>query len=145
MARKPVLFSSLVKPIKAWWQRIFFSVGIVACTLFLLMDRGEVGYVREIRLSLTDALMPITQTIFHPIKFKLTKLVSQLSFRFDITKMLEIESLVSCFYFNCSSQVHLVFVILFHFNRVNRCENLNYRFDIVIIVKRNSVINYQII
>ncbi len=68
MARKPVLFSSLVKPIKAWWQRIFFSVGIVACTLFLLMDRGEVGYVREIRLSLTDALMPITQTIFHPIK-----------------------------------------------------------------------------
>ena len=68
MARKPVLFSSLVKPLKSWWQKIFFSVGIVACILFIMMDRGEVGYVKEIRLSLTDAILPLTQTIFQPIK-----------------------------------------------------------------------------
>ena len=67
MARKPVLFSSLVKPLKAWWQKSFFAVGIVACILFMIMDRGEVNYVKEIRINLTDAVLPITQTIFHPI------------------------------------------------------------------------------
>ena len=68
MARKPVLFSSLVKPLKAWWQKTFFAVGIVACILFMIMDRGEVNYVKEIRINLTDAVLPITQTISHPIK-----------------------------------------------------------------------------
>ena len=68
MARKPVLFSSIVKPLKAWWQKIFFSVGLVACILFVMMDRGDVGYVKEIRLGLTDAVLPLTQTILHPIK-----------------------------------------------------------------------------
>ena len=68
MARKPVLFSSLVKPLKAWWQKSFFAVGIVACILFMIMDRGEVNYVKEIRINLTDAVLPITQTISHPIK-----------------------------------------------------------------------------
>ena len=67
MARKPVLFSSLVKPLKAWWQKSFFAVGIVACILFMIMDRGEVNYVKEIRINFTDAVLPITQTIFHPI------------------------------------------------------------------------------
>ena len=67
MARKPVLFSSLVKPLKVWWQKTFFAVGIVACILFMIMDRGEVNYVKEIRINLTDAVLPITQTIFHPI------------------------------------------------------------------------------
>jgi len=67
MARKPVLFSSLVKPLKAWWQKTFFAVGIVACILFMIMDRGEVNYVKEIRINLTDVVLPITQTIFHPI------------------------------------------------------------------------------
>lgn len=67
MARKPVLFSSLVKPLKAWWQKTFFAVGILACILFMIMDRGEVNYVKEIRINLTDAVLPITQTIFHPI------------------------------------------------------------------------------
>ena len=67
MARKPVLFSSLVKPLKAWWQKSFFAVGIVACILFMIMDRGELNYVKEIRINLTDAVLPITQTIFHPI------------------------------------------------------------------------------
>ena len=67
MARKPVLFSSLVKPLKAWWQKSFFAVGIVACILFMIMDRGEVNYVKEIRINLTDAVLPITQTILHPI------------------------------------------------------------------------------
>ncbi len=68
MARKPVLFSSIVKPLKAWWQKFFFSVGIVACILFIMLDRGGVGYVKEIRQGLTDAVLPITQTIFYPIK-----------------------------------------------------------------------------
>ena len=68
MARKPVLFSSLVKPLKVWWQKTFFAVGIVACILFMIMDRGEVNYVKEIRINLTDAVLPITETIFHPIK-----------------------------------------------------------------------------
>ena len=67
MARKPVLFSSLVKPLKVWWQKTFFAVGIVACILFMIMDRGEVNYVKEIRINFTDAVLPITQTIFHPI------------------------------------------------------------------------------
>ena len=67
MARKPVLFSSLVKPLKAWWQKTFFAVGIVACILFVIMDRGGVNHVKEIRINLTDAVLPITQTIFHPI------------------------------------------------------------------------------
>ena len=67
MARKPVLFASLVKPLKAWWQKSFFVVGIAACILFMIMDRGEVNYVKEIRINLTDAVLPITQTIFHPI------------------------------------------------------------------------------
>ena len=68
MARKPVLFSSLVKPLKAWWQKTSFAVGIVACILFVIMDRGGVNHVKEIRINLTDAVLPITQTIFHPIK-----------------------------------------------------------------------------
>ena len=68
MARKPVLFSSLVKPLKAWWQKTSFAVGIVACILFVIMDRGGVNYVKEIRINLTDAVLPITETIFHPIK-----------------------------------------------------------------------------
>ena len=67
MARKPVLFSSLVKPLKAWWQKTSFAVGIVACILFVIMDRGGVNHVKEIRINLTDAVLPITQTIFHPI------------------------------------------------------------------------------
>ena len=67
MARKPVLFSSLVKPLTAWWQTTFFAVGIVACILFVIMDRGGVNHVKEIRINLTDAVLPITQTIFHPI------------------------------------------------------------------------------
>ena len=67
MAKKPVLFSSLVKPLKVWWQKTFFAVGIVACILFMIMDRGEVNYVKEIRINFTDAVLPITQTIFHPI------------------------------------------------------------------------------
>ena len=33
----------------------------------MIMDRGEVNYVKEIRINLTDAVLPITQTIFHPI------------------------------------------------------------------------------
>ena len=68
MARKPVLFSSLVKPLKAWWQKTSFAVGIVACILFVIMDRGGVNHVKEIRINLTDAVLPITETIFHPIK-----------------------------------------------------------------------------
>tara|TARA_Y100001934_G_scaffold238011_1_gene290588 strand:+ start:206 stop:1120 length:915 start_codon:yes stop_codon:yes gene_type:complete len=68
MARKPVLFSSLVKPLKAWWQKTFFAVGIAACILFVIMDRGGVDHVKEIRINLTDAVLPITQTISHPIK-----------------------------------------------------------------------------
>ena len=67
MARKPVLFASLVKPLKAWWQKSFFVVGIAACILFMIMDRGEVNYIKEIRTNLTDAVLPITQIIFHPI------------------------------------------------------------------------------
>ena len=67
MARKPVLFSSLVKPLKAWWRKSFFAVGIVACILFMIMDRGEVNYIKEIRINLTDAVLPITEIIFHPI------------------------------------------------------------------------------
>ncbi len=67
MARKPVLFSSLVKPLKAWWQKSFFVVGIAACILFMIMDRGEINYIKEIRVNLTDAVLPITKIIFHPI------------------------------------------------------------------------------
>ncbi len=67
MARKPVLFASLVKPLKAWWQKSFFVVGIAACILFMIMDRKEVNYIKEIRTNLTDAVLPITQIIFHPI------------------------------------------------------------------------------
>ena len=39
----------------------------MACILFVIMDRGGVNHVKEIRINLTDAVLPITQTIFHPI------------------------------------------------------------------------------
>ena len=93
MARKPVLFSSLVKPIRSRWQRIVLFFGITACTLFMMTDHGEIDYAKEMRTGLTEVVLPVSTVITQPIKSisNLVNDVRNLSQAREEAKRLEIE------------------------------------------------------
>ncbi len=68
MARQPVLFSRVVKPVQLWWQKFAFSLAIIISLTMMLIDRAQFEIFDDLRTTLTDIAIPVVSAISDPIR-----------------------------------------------------------------------------
>lgn len=88
MARQPVLFSRVLKPVQLWWQRVALSLGILLSISMMIMDRAEIDAIKKLRIVVTQNIIPVVTMLSQPIQ-------SLSNFQNDINELMDIHSQVA--------------------------------------------------